>query len=157
MIVGRSSIWTLWTLAQSHLVKRTNLSKQMFSLRAPTQPAKPRVKVTPPTTRTNQTGSKPCIRVTWVRSSRTPLKYIRAEISFSAAVFAQNRAWNRQNRHFLHNVLTFLNSKHLLNIFPHFHKQSHFFFMTWPPCPATHFYPPTCLIKWTVWYLLEND
>lgn len=46
----------------------------MFSLSAPTQPAKPRVKVTPPTARTNHTGSKPCIRVTWVRSSRTPFE-----------------------------------------------------------------------------------
>lgn len=46
----------------------------MFSLRAPTQPAKPRMKVTPPTTRTNQTGSNPCSWVTWVRSSRIPCK-----------------------------------------------------------------------------------
>ena len=46
----------------------------MFSLRAPTQPAKPRMKVTPPTTRTNQTGSKPCSWVTWVRSNRIPWK-----------------------------------------------------------------------------------
>ena len=46
----------------------------MFSLRAPTQPAKPRMKVTPPTTRTNQTGSKPCSWVTWVRSNRIPCK-----------------------------------------------------------------------------------
>lgn len=66
-----------WT--ESRPVTRTNLSRQMFSLRAPTQPAKPRVKVTPPTTRTNQTGSNPCRRVTWVRSSRTPLNHNRTE------------------------------------------------------------------------------
>lgn len=49
----------------------------MFSLRAPTQPAKPSVNVTPPTSNTNQTGSKPCSRVTWVRSIKMPFKHKR--------------------------------------------------------------------------------
>lgn len=51
-------------LVQSLVLKRTNFSRQMFSLRAPTQPAKPSVNVTPPTNSTNQTGSKPCSCVT---------------------------------------------------------------------------------------------
>lgn len=49
----------------------------MFSLRAPTQPAKPSVNVTPPTSSTNQTGSKPWSWVTWVRSIRTPFTHKR--------------------------------------------------------------------------------
>uniref|UniRef100_A0A0E9WG27 Uncharacterized protein n=1 Tax=Anguilla anguilla TaxID=7936 RepID=A0A0E9WG27_ANGAN len=49
-----------------------NLSRQMFSRSAPTQPANPRMKETPPTIRTNHTGSKPCDRVTWVRSDSIP-------------------------------------------------------------------------------------
>lgn len=48
----------------------------MFSLRAPTQPAKPRINVIPPTTRTSQTGSKPCSRVTWVKSNKTPYTHM---------------------------------------------------------------------------------
>lgn len=61
-------------IVQSLHLKRTNFSRQMFSLRAPTQPAKPSVNVIPPTTSTNQTGSKPCSRVTWVKSIRMPFK-----------------------------------------------------------------------------------
>lgn len=48
----------------------------MFSLRAPTQPAKPRINVIPPTTRTSQTGSKPCSWVTWVKSNKTPYTHM---------------------------------------------------------------------------------
>lgn len=46
----------------------------MFSLSAPTHPAKPKIKVTVPTTSTPQTGSKPCRRVTCVRSDSTPCR-----------------------------------------------------------------------------------
>lgn len=37
----------------------TNLRRTVFSLRAPMQPAKPRINITPPTTRNSQTGSNP--------------------------------------------------------------------------------------------------
>ncbi len=61
----------------------TNLRRQMFSLRAPTHPANPKMKVTVPTTSTPQTGSKPCRRVTCVKSDKTPCGQIKEQTIYT--------------------------------------------------------------------------
>lgn len=48
-------VWTHWKIK----TWLTNLSRNVFSLRAPMQPAKPRMNITPPTTMNSQTGSRP--------------------------------------------------------------------------------------------------
>lgn len=70
--ISTLKIWCTAGSFQLKMCSRTNFSRQMFSLSAPTQPANPRTKVMPPTARTNQTGSNPWSRVTWVRSTSTP-------------------------------------------------------------------------------------
>lgn len=51
----------------------TNLSRKVFSLSAPIQPAKPRTNMTPPTTIKSHTGSKPPRSVMDDRLDSTPL------------------------------------------------------------------------------------
>lgn len=50
----------------------TNLSREVFSLSAPIQPAKPRMNMTPPTTMKSHTGSKPPRSVMVDRLASTP-------------------------------------------------------------------------------------
>lgn len=50
----------------------TNLSRKVFSLSAPMQPAKPRMNITPPTTMKSHTGSKPPRSVIDDRLDSTP-------------------------------------------------------------------------------------
>lgn len=52
----------------------TNFKRQIFSRKAPTQPAKPSTNITPPTNKIRNTGSKPCRRVIFDRSDSTPWK-----------------------------------------------------------------------------------
>lgn len=53
-------------------MERTNLSRNVFSLRAPMHPAKPRMNMTPPTTMNSQTGSRPPRSVMEEMLDRTP-------------------------------------------------------------------------------------
>lgn len=48
------------------------MSRKVFSRRAPMQPAKPRMNMTPPTTMKSHTGSKPPRSVMDDRLARTP-------------------------------------------------------------------------------------
>lgn len=57
--------WKVWTWL-------TNLSRKVFSLNAPMQPAKPRMNMTPPTTIKSHTGSKPPRSVIDDRLDSTP-------------------------------------------------------------------------------------
>lgn len=59
-------------LLECQMGKHTNLSKKEFSRRAPMQPAKPRMNITPPTTKKSQTGSKPPRSVMEEMFERTP-------------------------------------------------------------------------------------
>lgn len=53
-------------------IQRTNFSRKVFSRRAPMQPAKPRMNMTPPTTTKSQTGSRPPRSVMEEMLDRTP-------------------------------------------------------------------------------------
>lgn len=67
-------VWNVWktVFALTAVSWLTNLSRKVFSLSAPMQPAKPRMNMTPPTTMKSHTGSKPPRSVMDDRLDSTP-------------------------------------------------------------------------------------